>query len=256
MSCPTNKPSIQNRARDRVPLVRSLAGTPGILVLAVLLVGALMAFRTSGAAEQAVIVPPPAFDSPKSAGAPQRAVLAGGCFWGVQGVFEHLRGVQRVVAGYSGGNQTTAQYETVSEGHSGHAESVEITYDPQQVSYGQILQVFFSVAHDPTQLNGQGPDSGSQYRSSIFYGSETQQKIAAAYIAQLDKAGVFPRPIVTRVDRLRGFYAAENYHQDFLLRNPTHPYIVFNDLPKIQNFQKVLPTLYQGKPVTVSAVGH
>jgi peptide-methionine (S)-S-oxide reductase len=204
------------------------------------------------AAEQAFVIPPPAVDNPKAAGPEQKAVLAGGCFWGVQGVFEHLDGVKRVLSGYAGGEKRTAQYEVVSSGNTGHAESVEIIFDPKEVSYGQILQVFFSVAHDPTQLNRQGPDTGTQYRSSIFYADEQQQKIATAYIDQLNKTKVYRSTIVTRVDPLKGFYAAEDYHQDFLIKNPNYPYIVFNDLPKIRNFQKVLPTLYRGKPVMVS----
>ena len=206
-----------------------------------------------GRAENAVAVPAPLIDAPKVAGAPQTAVLAGGCFWGVQGVFEHLTGVRRVLAGYSGGARTTAHYELVGTGGTGHAESVEIIYDPQLVSYGEILQVFFSVAHDPTQLNRQGPDSGSQYRSVIFYADATQQRIATQYIAQLNKAGVYRAPIATRVDPFQGFFAAEDYHQDFLLHNPGNPYIVFNDLPKIENFHKLLPALYNGKPATLAA---
>jgi peptide-methionine (S)-S-oxide reductase len=204
------------------------------------------------AAEEAFIIPAPAIDNAKAAGADQKAVLSGGCFWGVQGVFEHLTGVKRVVSGYSGGEKRTAEYEVVSSGSTGHAESVEITFDPNEVTYGEILHVFFSVAHDPTQLNRQGPDTGTQYRSAIFYGNEQQKKIATAYIAQLDKAKVYHSTIVTRVDPLKGFYPAEDYHQDFLIKNPNYPYIVYNDLPKIRNFQKVLPTLYQGKPVMVS----
>jgi peptide-methionine (S)-S-oxide reductase len=191
-------------------------------------------------------------DNPKAAGPLQTAVVAGGCFWGVQGVFEHLNGVHRVVSGYAGGEKSTAEYEVVSGGQTGHAESVQITFDPNEVSYGQILQVFFSVAHDPTQLNRQGPDSGTQYRSSIFYADDSQKKIADAYIAQLGKTGAFHRPIVTRVDPLKGFYAAEDYHQDYLLIHPNDGYIVYNDLPKIRNFQHTLPTLYRGKPVTTS----
>jgi peptide-methionine (S)-S-oxide reductase len=207
---------------------------------------------TACAAEKATVIPPPAVDNAKAAGPLQRAVLAGGCFWGVQGVFEHLNGVHRVVSGYSGGDKGTAQYEVVSGGDTGHAESVEITFDPKAVSYGQILQVFFSVAHDPTQLNRQGPDHGPQYRSSIFYADDTQKRIAEAYIAQLGKTGAFQEPIVTRVDALKGFYAAEDYHQDYLLIHPNDPYIVFNDLPKIRNFERTLPALYRDRPVTVS----
>lgn len=205
------------------------------------------------AAESAVAVPAPSLDDKKSDGKLQTAVLAGGCFWGVQGVFEHVKGVRRVLSGYAGGEQSTADYETVSTGSTGHAESVQITYDPREVSYGTLLQVYFSVAHDPTQLNRQGPDSGTQYRSSIFVADDTQRKVAEAYIAQLNQAHVFPAPIVTRVDALRRFYPAEGYHQDFLINNPRHPYIVFNDLPKIRNLQRVMPQLYRDAPVTVSA---
>lgn len=199
---------------------------------------------------QAVVVPPPATDNPKTAGAMQTAVLAGGCFWGVQGVFEHLKGVKRVLSGYSGGERSTAQYQTVGSGRTGHAESVEITFDPQRVSYGEILQVFFSVVADPTERDRQGPDVGNEYRSVIFYKDDEQKNIATQYIAQLDKAGVFHGPIVTRVDPLKGFYVAEGYHQDFLLHNPNNPYIMVNDLPKIRDFEHTLPTLYNSRPVT------
>jgi methionine-S-sulfoxide reductase len=205
----------------------------------------------AGAAEDAVKIPAPAFDQPAGASGLQKAVIAGGCFWGVQGVYQHLKGVKNVLSGYSGGTRSTADYDSVSGGSSGHAESVEILYDASQVTYGQILQVFFSVAHDPTQLNRQGPDMGTQYRSAIFYANDTQKKIAEAYIAQLDKAGVFSRRIVTRVDPLKAFFAAEDYHQDYLLTHPTQPYIVIHDLPKVRNFQRILPALYVEKPVTV-----
>jgi peptide-methionine (S)-S-oxide reductase len=177
--------------------------------------------------------------------------MAGGCFWGVQGVFEHMRGVKKVLSGYSGGEKSTAEYEIVSTGRTGHAESVQIVFDPNEVSYGELLRVYFSVAHDPTQLNRQGPDVGTQYRSNIFFSDESQKKIAMAYISQLDKSGVFKRPIVTRVDPLKGFYPAEKYHQDFLIKNPNWPYIVVNDIPKIQSMKKVFPVYYQGQPVTV-----
>ncbi len=183
----------------------------------------------------------------------QTAVLAGGCFWGTQGVFEHVKGVRKVLAGYSGGERSTAEYETVSTGTTGHAESIQITFDPAVVSYADLLRVFFSVAHDPTELNRQGPDTGTQYRSEIFYADESQQKTALAYIAQLQQARVFSHPIVTRVDPLKGFYPAEGYHQDFLVRNPRYPYIVFNDLPKIANLQRELPEIYVDKPVLVTA---
>jgi methionine-S-sulfoxide reductase len=203
------------------------------------------------AAEQAVRIPPPQLDERPGPGALRRAVLAGGCFWGVQGVYQHLKGVKGVLSGYAGGERRTARYEAVTTGESGHAEAVEIVYDPAQVTYGQILQVFFSVAHDPTQLDRQGPDVGPQYRSAIFVADDSQRDIARAYIAQLDKAGVFPRRIVTRVDPLRGFYEAEAYHQDYLLKHPSNPYIVINDLPKVRNFEKLLPALYVATPITV-----
>jgi len=206
------------------------------------------------AAKEVVVIPPPAVDTPKAAGPMQTAVLAGGCFWGVQAVFQRLKGVQQAVSGYSGGQADTADYETVSSGRTGHAEAVRITFDPKEVTYGEILQVFFSVVHDPTQLNRQGPDIGTQYRSAIFHTDEQQKEIATAYIAQLQKTGSFGRPIVTRVDPMRGFYPAEAYHQDFLLKNPTHPYIVINDLPKVRNFQTTFPALYRGKAVTVGQI--
>jgi peptide-methionine (S)-S-oxide reductase len=226
-----------------VPALRALLVTVPLIVLAPTL---------AAAAEPAVAVPPPAVDLPKAAGPLQTAVLSGGCFWGVQGVFEHLVGVRQALSGYAGGVKNTAIYEVVSNGGTGHAESVQITYDPQQVTYGQILQVYFSVAHNPTELNRQGPDVGTQYRSSIFYANDEQKRVAESYIGQLTKAGVFGAPIVTQVAPLKGFFPAEGYHQDYLLLNPTSPYIVYNDLPKIRNFQKLLPVLYQSKAVTVT----
>ncbi len=200
-------------------------------------------------AEIPVVIAPPTFDNPKASGIAQTAVLAGGCFWGVQAVFEHVRGVQSVVAGYAGGDKSTAQYETVSSGTSGHAESVKITFDPAAISYGQILQIAFSVVHDPTQLNRQFPDVGTQYRSAIFYVDETQKRIAEAYIDQLGKSHAFPRAIVTRVDPLKGFYPAEHYHQDYLIHNPHASYIAMYDMPKVDNFRHVFPELYSGQPV-------
>jgi peptide-methionine (S)-S-oxide reductase len=213
------------------------------------MIGASMYNSTLFGAEAPVIIAPPTLDNPKSTGSSQTAVLAGGCFWGVQGVFEHARGVQKVVAGYAGGEKSTAQYETVSSGSTGHAESVKITFDPAVISYGQILQIAFSVVHDPTQVNRQGPDVGTQYRSAIFYADESQKRIAQAYISQLDQAHVYPRPIATRVDPLTGFYAAEDYHQDYLIHNPTQPYIAMYDRPKIENFRRTFPELYSGRPV-------
>jgi peptide-methionine (S)-S-oxide reductase len=218
-------------------------------LLAVAVVALLLWHSPLFGAEPPVIIAPPLLDNPKAAGVAQTAVLSGGCFWGVQGVFEHVRGVQNVISGYAGGEKSTAQYETVSSGSTGHAESVKITFDPAVISYGQILQIALSVVHDPTQLNRQYPDIGTQYRSSIFYADDTQKKIAQAYIAQLDAAHSFPRPIVTRVDPLRGFYAAEDYHQDYLIHNPTQPYIAMYDIPKIENFRRTFPELYSGKPV-------
>ena len=207
---------------------------------------------TSCAAEEPVNAPPPAVDNPKQQGALQTAVLSGGCFWGVQGVYEHVKGVEKVVSGYAGGDRSTAQYETVSRGTTGHAESVQITFDPAKVSYGELLQIFFSVVHDPTQLNRQGPDTGTQYRSAIVYSDDTQKNIATAYIAQLNEARVFHRPIVTRVDHLKGFYPAESYHQDYLVHNPSSSYIVYNDLPKIESLKRVFPGYYSDRPVLLA----
>jgi peptide-methionine (S)-S-oxide reductase len=186
-------------------------------------------------------VPAPALDTP--AQGPQTAVLAGGCFWGVEAVFENLKGVTNVVSGYAGGKKDTAHYEMVGSGRTGHAESVQITYDPVQISYGRLLQVYFSVAHDPTELNRQGPDEGTQYRSEIFYSSEDQKRVAEAYIQQLTQVKTFRRPIVTKVEPLSGFYAAEGYHQDFIAHNPNHPYVVYNDLPKLAALKKQFPEL-------------
>ena len=207
----------------------------------------------SFAAEPVQVVAPPALDNPKLAGKTETAVFAGGCFWGIQGVFEHVRGVREVLAGYAGGSRQSAQYEVVSGGGTGHAESVQIVFDPAQVSYGELLQVFFSVGHDPTQLNHQGPDTGTQYRSDVFYADASQKRIAESYIAQLNAAKAFTRPIVTRVDALTGFYPAEGYHQDFYLKNPDQPYIVINDLPKIRNLERLFPDRYRPAPVTVAA---
>jgi peptide-methionine (S)-S-oxide reductase len=187
-------------------------------------------------------IPGPVVDATlATAKAEQTAVVAGGCFWGIQAVFHHVKGVIGATSGYSGGAAGTAEYELVSNGDTGHAESVKITYDPSQITYGQLLRVFFSVAHDPTQLNRQGPDTGTQYRSSIFYASDEQKRIAEAYIAQLEKAKVFPRPIVTQVVALKAFYPAEAYHQDYATHHPNNPYIVFNDAPKVANLKQQFP---------------
>ena len=192
------------------------------------------------------VIPPPALDAPAASG-PQTIVLSGGCFWGVQGVFEHVKGVTRAVAGYAGGAKDTAQYETVSTGSTGHAESVQVVFDPKQVSLGKILQVFFSAATNPTELNRQGPDDGTQYRNEIWVSDAGQMKVAQAYIAQLDAAHAFDRKIVTRVDMLPAFYPAEAYHQDFLNNNPDYPYIVVNDMPKVAALKAMFPDLYSEK---------
>jgi peptide-methionine (S)-S-oxide reductase len=197
-------------------------------------------------------IPAPAVDSPAAAAKGREvAVLAGGCFWGLQGMFEHVKGVTKVVAGYSGGEKATANYEMVTTETTGHAESVEITFDPAQISYGRLLQLYFSVAHDPTQLNRQGPDSGTSYRSEIFFTSPAQERVARAYVAQLTSAKTFGSPIVTKIEPLKAFYPAEDYHQDYLIENPRQPYIVVNDLPKIEALRRVYPKLYRSTPVAL-----
>ena len=236
------------RGRSRMVRVGMVAlGAVLGIALAVLGIALATAVR---AAETAVVIPPPALDNPKVSGPVQTAVVAGGCFWGVQAVYQHVRGVQRALSGYVGGTKATADYDAVSRGRTGHAESVEIRFDPKEISYGEILQIYFSVVHDPTQLNRQGPDTGTQYRSNIFYTDDSQKRIASAYIAQLDKLKVFDRAIVTRVDPLAAFYPAEPYHQDFLVRNLDHPYIVIHDLPKIAQLKKVFPARFREQPVT------
>jgi peptide-methionine (S)-S-oxide reductase len=207
----------------------------------------------TGAAEVATIIAPPSIDSPKvSSNSLQTAVIAGGCFWGMQGVFEHVKGVQKVVSGYSGGDKSTAEYEKVSTGSTGHAEAVQITFNPTEVSYGKLLQIYFSVAHDPTKLNRQGSDTGTQYRSAIFYTDETQKNIAETYINQLNKSHAFSSQIVTRIDPNKGFFPAEDHHQDFLFYNPAYPYIVFNDLPKIENLKRVFPNNYRTQAMLIN----
>ncbi|WP_441279508.1 peptide-methionine (S)-S-oxide reductase MsrA [Tardiphaga sp. 172_B4_N1_3] len=204
------------------------------------------------AAEEAVIIPAPATDIPAATGI-QTAVIAGGCFWGVQGVFQHTAGVVNAVSGYAGGSKSSANYTAVSTGSTGHAEAVEIKYDPQKISYGKILQIYFSVAHDPTQLNRQGPDSGTQYRSEIFATTPEQKKVAEAYIAQLNAAKVYKKPIVTKLGMLEAFYPAEAYHQDYLTLHPNQPYIAYNDIPKVENLKKIFAQNYIEKPTLVSA---
>ncbi|PWB92036.1 peptide-methionine (S)-S-oxide reductase [Methylocystis sp. MitZ-2018] len=217
---------------------------------AAVLVATLIIFAPlrGDADERAVVLPSPAYDPAPTSGGEQKLVVAGGCFWGVQGVFQRVKGVSRAVSGYAGGAKETARYEDVSRGDTGHAESVEVTYDPKTVSLGELLRVYFSVAHDPTQLNRQGPDAGAQYRSAIFVANADQEKIARDYIAQLSKAKVLSAPLVTTLEPLKAFYPAEPYHQDYLLRHPTQPYIVYNDLPKVENLKSLFPTLYRESP--------
>ena len=226
-------------------------GVLGVLGLSVVLIA--LSQGTAFSDEQAVRIPAPAVDEPNAQVHSETAVLAGGCFWGVQGVFEHVHGVKRVVSGYSGGSGDTAHYERVSEGDTGHAESVQITFDPTQISYGRLLQIYFSVVLDPTQVNRQGPDSGTQYRSVIFTASGAQLKVAQSYIAQLDKAHAFPAPIATKTTALKGFYPAEAYHQDFLVLHPDYPYIAINDVPKVENLKRIFPQTYMAKPVLTTA---
>ncbi|NML44251.1 peptide-methionine (S)-S-oxide reductase MsrA [Ramlibacter sp. G-1-2-2] len=235
--------SASNPPRRR-GVLQLLAG--GSLVLG----GGLLWQDPARSAEAAARIPPPAQDLPPAGGL-QKAVFAGGCFWGVQGVYQHVKGVRNALSGYAGGTAPTAAYELVSRGNTGHAESVEVTYDPAQVSYGTLLQIFFAVAHDPTQLNRQGPDVGTQYRSAIFPASPAQRAVAQAYIAQLDAAHVYGKPIVTRLEDSRGFFAAEAYHQDYLTENPQQPYIAYNDLPKIEHLKQLFPERYQADPVLV-----
>jgi peptide-methionine (S)-S-oxide reductase len=225
-------------------LIRSGAAIASALAAFLLFVGRGGGGGTNSAA--AMSLPNAALDdsiAPRKG--EQTAVLAGGCFWGIEAVFEHVKGVTHVTAGYAGGSANTATYEQVSTGTTGHAESVQITYDRSQISYGQLLKVFFSVAHDPTERNRQGPDVGTQYRSAIFYTSDEQKRIAQAYIDQLSQAKVFPRPIVTEVVALHGFYPAEAYHQDYAVRHPDELYIVINDLPKVKRLRRQMPDLYR-----------
>lgn len=209
------------------------------LVLALALTSGVAAFADAPKPEVATVT------LGRPGAGPQTVVLAGGCFWGIEGVFERVRGVKNVVSGYAGGDKRSANYAAVSSGTTGHAESVKITFDPSVVSYAELLRVFFSVAHDPTQLNRQGPDTGTQYRSEIFYADETQRDLARAYVAELDKSGKFPRKIVTRVEPLAAFYPAEGYHQDFIAKNPGNLYVAVNDLPKIRELKRLYPELYR-----------
>jgi peptide-methionine (S)-S-oxide reductase len=210
--------------------------------------------QVGAVAREGIAIPAPSVDSQSGKAQSEIAIIAGGCFWGVQGVYQHVDGVLNAVSGYAGGDQTTAQYGMVGRGTTGHAEAVQITYDPKKISYGDILQIYFSVAHDPTQLNRQGPDKGTQYRSTIFPVNEDQAKIAKAYIGQLDAAKVYAAPIVTTIEPCRAFYPAEEYHQDYLTLNPDQLYIVYNDLPKIENLKRLFPARYREDPMLVSEV--
>jgi peptide-methionine (S)-S-oxide reductase len=218
------------------------------LLLALAFLATLLAAPVAGA-ERAVDLPPAAYDPPMTGA--QKLVVAGGCFWGVQGVFQHVKGVTRAVSGYAGGAADKARYDLVSRGDTGHAESVEISYDPKVVSLGELLRVFFSVVHDPTQLDRQGPDEGTQYRSEIFVSGPEQDRVARAYVAQLTEARRFRAPIVTRIEPLGAFYPAEAYHQDYLVTHPDAPYIAYNDLPKIAALERLLPALYRSEPARV-----
>jgi peptide-methionine (S)-S-oxide reductase len=219
-----------------------------IRIVAILFASLLGTAACNAKASPTVAVPAPVQDAPRAATAGQQtAVVSGGCFWGVQAVFQHVKGVISATSGYAGGSAKTAEYEIVSTGETGHAESVQIVYDPSQITYGELLRVFFSVAHDPTELNRQGPDEGTQYRSSIFYSNAEQKRIAEAYIAQLDKANVFPSKIVTQVVALQAFYPAEAYHQNYAALHPNQPYIMFNDAPKVAHLRQEFPDLYTGK---------
>lgn len=222
-------------------------------LVAIVALGGMVVGPSARAAEEAHVIPRPALDEPQGTATSEVAVLAGGCFWAVQGVFQHVKGVTKAVSGYAGGDKATAKYETVSTGRTGHAETVQITFDPRQITYGRLLQVFFSVAHDPTELDRQGPDTGPQYRSAIFAQNEEQARVAKAYIAQLEQAHAFNGVIVTQIEPRGSFFPAEDLHQDYLTLHPTSPYIVVNDLPKIDDLQRRFPDLYRADPVLVFA---
>jgi peptide-methionine (S)-S-oxide reductase len=226
---------------------------PALVLAGLLMIAAIGLPNLRLAAEGAHPIPAPAVDASPTGNTSEIAILAGGCFWGVQGVYQHVKGVTNAVSGYAGGEAKTASYMSVTSGTTGHAESVQVTFDPRQISYGRILQIFYSVVHDPTQLNRQGPDVGTQYRSALVPKSLEQARVAKAYITQLDQAHVYPAAIVTKIESDRGFYAAEDYHQDFLTKNPHHPYIVYHDLPKIEDLKRLFPDVYRAEPVLVAA---
>src|ERR1700678_2946523 len=238
---------------NRVMISSFKRGSPLAARVLIGLLSTAVFFVTRSPAEEARMVPAPAVDEQAGAKTSEVAVIAGGCFWGVQGVFQHVAGVTNAVSGYAGGDKSTAHYEMTSNVTTGHAESVQITYDPRKITYGGILQVYFSVAHDPTELNRQGPDEGTQYRSAIFPVNDEQAQVAKAYIAQLDSAHVFGAPVVTTIEPDKTFYRAEDYHQDFLAKNPGYPYIVYNDLPKVANLKRMFPALYRPDPTLTTA---
>jgi len=234
-----------------------LIAISGISIAAAGLMAVLSTLLPSGGADADAInrvLPAPIADE-ANANSPEKVVLAGGCFWGMQAVFEHVKGVTKVVAGYAGGSRETATYDQVTTETTGHAEAVEITFDPKLVSLGTLLRVYFSVAHDPTELNRQGPDEGSSYRSEVFAATPEQARVTRDYIAQLERVHAFAEPIVTRVEPLRGFYRAEEYHQDFLIKNPSHPYIVINDVPKLAALKRLFPTIYRDTPARLASTG-
>jgi peptide-methionine (S)-S-oxide reductase len=225
---------------------KKLSASKVAVLTAILAIIATVTWNRAHAGGGSIALPNPAVDTPLAAkSGKETAVVAGGCFWGIQAVFEHVKGVKEATSGYSGGSAGTAEYERVGTGQTGHAESVKITFDPSRISYGQLLKIFFSVAHDPTQLNRQGPDTGSQYRSVVFYADDEQKHIAEAYISQLDQAKLFSRPIVTQVVPLKGFYPAESYHQDYAALHPDNPYIAINDAPKVDHLREQFPDLYK-----------
>jgi len=233
-------------------LSSTLGKWPQLLGMGALTIALVGIWQSSHAQEAVYKIAPPTLDEQPAGKTLSRAVVAGGCFWGVQAVFQHVNGVKNAVSGYAGGDAGSASYQAVSGGRTGHAEAVEISYDPAVVSYGQLLQIYFSVAHDPTQLNRQGPDTGTQYRSTVFPVDAEQAKVVSAYIDQLNKSGVYPAKLATTIEPQKAFYKAENYHQDYLVKNPHQPYIVINDAPKVENLAKVFPASYRDKPVLVA----
>jgi len=243
---PVTPPIVASRHKRRT------VGAAALIIGSLLLAGYGLRGATASSTENARAVPPPAIDEPASQAPSEVAVFAGGCFWGVQGVFQHVSGVTNAVSGYAGGASSTAHYEIVSSGSTGHAESVQVTFDPRKITYGRLLQVYFSVAHDPTQLDRQGPDFGTQYRSAIFPANAEQARIAKAYIDQINQAKVFTAALVTRIEPDKTFYPAEAYHQNYLTLHPHNPYIAVNDLPKIDDLKQVFPDLYRTDPMLVA----